>query len=182
MGDEALGPGQAVARAALLGARPEGRRVRTARRLGERIRAQPLAGEEAGKVRGLEVLGAELVYAEGRQMMDGQRHGQREEPGGELLQNDQVDEGRLAASAEALLVEDAGEAHLPELPEQLPGKLLLLLVSGRRRRGALGDEPPHRADDLLLILGESEVPVHAPKRISGISPRLSSVAMRLYNS
>jgi hypothetical protein len=67
---------------------------------------------------------------------------------------------RLSGAAVAFVVGDPGQAHLAQPAEQVPGKLVLLLVPGRGRRGLLPDELPDGGEDLALVLGQAEVAVH----------------------
>ena len=98
--------------------------------------------------------------AEGRQVVYRQREGQREEPRGDLFQDEQVGEEGLADAPEALLVGDAAQPHCAELAEQVPGELVLLLETRRGRGGPVPHELPDGVDDFALLVGQAEVTVH----------------------
>ena len=142
VGDEPLRPGQAPAAVVRpLGPRPQRRRVRPAGGLRQRVGARATRRESSrGRYRAFRSSEPNSWIPNARQVVHRQRHRQRQGARSRSPPAPPGTSGRTARRPRALVVRDAGQAHLAQLAEQLAGELAALLVPAAAGRDPLVGE------------------------------------------
>ncbi len=135
------------------------RRVGAGARLGERVRAQPLAAREPRQVALLLLVAAGELEPERAELLHREDEAARRADLRDLLDRDQREQRAGAEPAELLLVEEAEDVVLAVQLDDVPRELVRLVDLGRPRRDPLARERPHEVADLALLVAQL-VPGH----------------------